>query len=173
MQKLATKTREISSEVHNLSQRLHPSSLEHLGLVTASKSLCSEVSQASGIQIDFSHTNVPNPVSQDVSICLFRILQESLTNIVKHSKVQEAQVEVAGRSDQLQLTVRDSGVGFDPEAVGSDGRLGFVGMRERLSLVNGELSIESQPSGGTRITASVPLNSSPSSVEEPTQVQEA
>jgi PAS domain S-box-containing protein len=173
LQKLAAKTSEISSQVHNLSQQLHPSSLEHLGLVAASRSLCSEVARSSGIQIDFSHTNVPSPISPDVSICLFRILQESLTNIVKHSQVEEARVEVAGSPDKLQLTVRDSGVGFDPESVGSDGRLGFVSMRERLSLVSGELLIESQPRSGTQITASVPLSSSPSPVEHPTEVQEA
>ncbi|MCK5352878.1 hypothetical protein KAJ77_09855, partial [bacterium] len=112
-------------------------------------------------------------IPQDVSICLYRVLQESLTNILKHSKVQAAQVEVTGNRDKLQLSVCDSGVGFDPESVGSDGRLGFVGMRERLSLVSGELLIKSKPSGGTQITASVPLTSSPSPIEHPTEVQEA
>jgi PAS domain S-box-containing protein len=173
LQKLAMKTTEISSQVHNLSHQLHPSSLEHLGLVAASRSLCNEVSRSSRVQIDFSHADVPSPIPQEVSICLFRILQESLTNIVKHSQVQEARVEVAGSPDKLELRVCDSGVGFDPESVGSDGRLGFVGMRERLSLVSGELLIESQPSGGTQITAYVPLDSSPSQIEHPTEVQEA
>ena len=110
--------------------------------------------------------------AQDVSICLYRVLQESLTNIVKHGEVQAAQVELAGRLDEIQLHVRDSGVGFDPESAGNGG-LGFVSMRERLSLVGGELLIESQPSGGTRIKACVPLNSSASPIEHPTEVQEA
>ncbi len=173
LQKLERIAREISSQVHNLSHQLHPSSLEHLGLVAASRSLCNEVARSSGIQINFSHTNVPSSIPQDVSICLYRVLQESLTNILKHSKVQAAQVEVTGDRNKLQLSVCDSGVGFDPESVGSDGRLGFLGMRERLSLVSGELLIKSKPSGGTQITACVPFTSSPSPIEHPTEVQEA
>jgi len=162
LRKLTTKTRAISTYVQTLSHQLHPSQLQHLGLVAAARSLCKEVSKASGIQIDFSHTSVPSPIPQDVSICLFRVLQESLTNIVKHSEAQAAQVEFAGGSDKLHLRVCDSGVGFSPESVGNDGGLGFVSMRERLSLVGGELLIESQPSVGTQIEVCVPLNSSAS-----------
>ena len=162
LQKLATKNRAISTYVQTLSHQLHPSQLMHLGLVAASRSLCMEVSQASNIQIDFSHTDVPSPIPQDVSICFYRVLQESLTNIVKHSEVQAAQVELAGSPDKLQLQVCDSGVGFDPESAGNNGGLGFVGMQERLNLVGGELLIESQTSVGTQIKASAPLNSSPS-----------
>jgi len=153
LQKLTAKTRKVSSQ---------PSSLEHLGLVAAANSLCKEVSQASDIQIDFSHSDVPSPIPQDVSICLYRVLQESLTNIVKHSEVKVAQVELAGSPDKLHLRVCDSGVGFSPESVGNGGGLGFVSMRERLSLVGGELLIESQPSVGTQIEVCVPLNSSAS-----------
>ncbi len=117
---------------------------------------------ASNVQIDFSHTDVPSPIPQDVSICFYRVLQESLTNIVKHSEVQAAQVELAGSPDKIQLQVCDSGVGFDPESAGNNGGLGFVGMQERLNLVGGELLIDSQTSVGTQIKASAPLNSSPS-----------
>ncbi len=162
LRELAIQIRRVSSQVHNLSHQLHPSALEHVGLVAASRSLCMEVSKASGIQIDFSHTSVPSLIPQDVSICLFRVLQESLTNIVKHSEVQAAQVELAGGPDKLQLYVCDSGVGFSPESVGNDGGLGFVSRRERLSLVGGELLIDSQPSVGTQIKVCVPLNSSAS-----------
>ena len=130
LQELTIQIRRVLSQVHNLSHQLHPSALEHVGLVAASRSLCMEVSKASGIQIDFSHTSVPSPIPPDVSICLFRVLQESLTNILKHSEVQAAQVELAGGSDKLHLRVCDSGVGFSPESVGNDGGLGFVSMRE-------------------------------------------
>jgi len=173
LQQLAMRNREISAYVQTLSHQLHPSSLEHLGLVAASRSLCHEVGRSSGIQIDFSHSDVPSPIPQDVSICFYRVLQESLTNIVKHGEVQAARVELAGSPDKLQLQVCDSGVGFDPESVGNDGGLGFVSMRERLSLVGGDLLIESQPLGGTQIKACVPLNSSDSPIEHPTEVQEA
>jgi signal transduction histidine kinase len=162
LQNLAIKNRAISTYVQTLSHQLHPSQLMHLGLVAASRSLCMEVSQASNMQIDFSHTDVPSPIPQDVSICFYRVLQESLTNIVKHGEVQAARVELAGRPDKLQLQVYDAGVGFDPESAGNNGGLGFVGMQERLNLVGGELLIESQTSVGTQIKASAPLNSSPS-----------
>ncbi len=82
--------RTVSSQVHDLSHQLHPSQLIHLGLVAASRSLCKEVSQASGIQIDFSHSDVPNSIPQDTSVCLYRVLQESLTNMVKHSGTRAA-----------------------------------------------------------------------------------
>jgi signal transduction histidine kinase len=170
LHKLAMKNRGIATYVQTLSHQLHPSSLEHLGLVAASSSLCDEVSKASDIQIDFNHTSVPRAIPAEVSICFYRVLQESLTNIVKHGEVQAAQVELAGSPDKLQLCVCDSGVGFDSESVGNDGGLGFVSMRERLSLVGGELLIESQPSVGTQITAYVPLKSSASPIEHPTEV---
>ena len=85
LRKLTTKTREISSQVQTLSHQLHPSQLQHLGLVAAARSLCREVSQASKIQIDFSHSDVPSPIPEDVSICLYRVLQESLGNMVKQA----------------------------------------------------------------------------------------
>jgi signal transduction histidine kinase len=148
--------------VHDLSHQLHPSQLTHLGLVAASKSLCGEVSRASGIQIDFNHSDVPDSISQDVSICLYRVLQESLGNMVKHSGAKEVQVKLAGRPGEIQLHVCDSGVGFDPEGQRETFGLGLISMRERMNLVGGELLIESQPSGGTQIKACVPLNSSAS-----------
>jgi signal transduction histidine kinase len=165
VQKLAIRNRAISTYVHALSHKLHPSSLKHLGLVAASRSLCHEVSESSDIQVSFSHTDVPSSIPEDISICLFRVLQESLTNIVKHSEVQAARVELAGSPDNLQLHVCDSGVGFDPESTGNNGGLGFLSMRERLNVVGGELLIESQLSSGTQIKVCVPLKSSASQAE--------
>ncbi len=173
LQKLATKTKEVASQVQTLSHQLHPSQLQHLGLVAAARSLCREVSQASKIQIDFSHSDVPSPIPEDVSICLYRVLQESLGNMVKHSGTQEAQVTLTGRPDQIHLDVCDSGVGFDTEVQRETFGLGLISMRERLNLVGGELSVESEPSGGTQIKACVPLNSDASRIENPTEVQEA
>jgi len=173
LRKLTTKTREVSSQVQTLSHQLHPSQLQHLGLVAAARSLCKEVSQASDIQIDFSHSDISSPISEDVSICLYRVLQESLGNMVKHSGTQEAQVTLTGRSDEIHLDVCDSGVGFDPEEQREIFGLGLISMRERLNLVGGKLLVESQPLGGTQIKACVPLSSSASRIEHPTEVQEA
>jgi len=155
LHELALQTRKLSSQVQSLSHQLHPAQLTHLGLVAASRSLCNEVSKASGIQIDFSHSDVPNSIPQDVSVCLYRVLQESLGNMVKHSGTQEAQVKLTGGPDEIHLDVCDSGVGFDPEGQGETFGLGLISMRERINLVGGELLVESQPSRGTRIKACV------------------
>ena len=162
LQKLTTLATTVASRVQTLSHRLHPSTLVHLGLVAASKGLCSEISRSSDIQIDFSHSDVSRSIPQEVSTCLFRILQESLTNVVKHSGAKTAQVELAGSPSEIQLQILDSGVGFDPKSTGSRGGLGLISMRERLSLLGGELLIESRPSGNTWIKACVPLKSSAS-----------
>jgi len=153
LHKLALQARKLSSQVQTLSRQLHPAQLTHLGLVAASRSLCNEVSKASGIQIDFSHSDVPSPVPEDVSICLYRVLQESLGNMVKHSGTEQAQVTLTGRPDEIHLDVCDSGVGFDPEGQGETFGLGLISMRERINLVGGKLLVESQPSRGTRIKA--------------------
>ena len=160
LQVLSTRTKELSSKVQTLSHQLHPSQLVHLGLVAASRSLCHEVSQSSDIQINFSHSDVSRSISPEVSTCLYRVLQESLTNVVKHSGAKTAQVELAGSPNEIQLQILDSGVGFDPKSTGSRGGLGLVGMRERLSLLGGELLIESRLSGSTWIKAFLPLSSS-------------
>ncbi len=131
------------------------------------------MSESSDIQINFSHSDVSRSIPQDVSTCLFRVLQESLTNVVKHSGAKTAQVELAGSPSEIQLQILDSGVGFDPKSTGSRGGLGLISMRERLSLLGGELLIESRPSGNTWIKACVPLKSSASPIEHPTEVQEA
>jgi len=162
LQKLTTLATKIASQVQTLSHQLHPSTLTHLGLVAASRSLCQEVSESSDIQIDFSHSDVSRSIPQEVSTCLFRILQEALTNVVKHSGAKTAQVKLAGSPSEIQLQILDSGVGFDPESTGSRGGLGLISMRERISLLGGEFLIESRPSGNTWIKACVPLNSSAS-----------
>ncbi len=119
-----------------------------------------EVSESTDIQIDFSDLDVSRSIPQEVSTCLFRVLQEALTNVAKHSGAKTAQVKLAGSPSEIQLQILDSGVGFDPESTGSRGGLGLISMRERIGLLGGELLIESRPSGNTWIKACLPLNSS-------------
>ncbi len=157
LQRLALQARKLSSQVQTLSHQLHPAQLTHLGLVAASRSLCNEVSKASGVRIEFGHSKVPNSIPQDISVCLFRVLQESLGNIVKHSGTREAQVRLTGRPGEIQLHVSDSGVGFDTHSRQDFFGLGLIGMQERLQSTGGELVIDSRPTTGTRITARVPL----------------
>jgi signal transduction histidine kinase len=157
MQDLSNRTKELSTAVHRLSHQLHPAKLEHLGLVAAVKSFCKEVSEQEGIRIEFTHREVPTSIPEDVALCLYRIVQEALRNVVKHSGAGDARVELTGGRDAIRLQVSDPGVGFEPDPVKSNGGLGLVSMRERLRLVGGKLSIQSQPSRGTRIDVRVPL----------------
>ena len=155
---------DIAKDIQALSHRLHSSKLEYLGLVAAAKSFCKELSEQQKVEIDFSHTAIPRSVPKEISLCLFRVLQETLQNAVKHSGVRHFKVELCGTEGEIQLTVSDLGVGFDPQdAIHSRG-LGLISMRERMQLVSGEFSIKSQPGSGTTIHARVPFNSSRDSI---------
>jgi signal transduction histidine kinase len=127
-----------------------------LGLGPAIKSLCSEISQQHGIQIDITEHEVPATISPDVALCLYRTVQEGLRNIVKHSGAKDAEVELTGSADTIRLRIADRGVGFDPETTKGRG-LGLVSIDERVRLVRGEFSLQSQPSQGTSIDLRVPL----------------
>jgi signal transduction histidine kinase len=157
IEELAT---DVSSDIHGLSHQLHPAKLETLGLVASLQGFCREFSLQHEIAIQFVHSNIPGPISRDVTLCLFRITQEALQNVARHSGAAEASVELSGQPDEIALCVSDSGQGFDVESVREATGLGLISMRERLRLVGGHLSIESRPSHGTRIHARVPFHAS-------------
>jgi signal transduction histidine kinase len=141
---------ELGNDVQTLSHRLHSSKLEILGLTKATISFCKELSERQAVTIEVHAWNVPQDLPKEVSLCLFRVLQEALQNAAKHSGVTNFEIE---------LTVHDSGIGVDPaEALKGDG-LGLTSMSERLKLVSGELSIHSRVGAGTTIRAVVPLSS--------------
>jgi signal transduction histidine kinase len=116
------------------------------------------------VDIDFKADDLPSPLSPDISLCLFRVLQEALHNSAKHSGVQQFEVRLCGTSDEIHLTVKDSGAGFDREAAKESCGLGLISMEERLKLVKGTLSIESQLKRGTTIHARVPFSLSSDSM---------
>jgi PAS domain S-box-containing protein len=148
---------EIATDVQSLSHRLHSSKLEYLGLARAANSFCRELSQKSSVEVTFTEERVPRMLPEEISLCLFRVLQEALQNAVKHSGVKAFTVKLRGSDDSIELIVEDRGSGFDPaEAFKSQG-IGLISMRERLQLVHGELSVQSKPGGGTKIHAHVPL----------------
>jgi len=157
MTDLRQRTTEISIEVQAISHRLHSSKLEILGLASACRSFCREVAEQHKVTVDFAAEGVPSEVPQDLSLCMFRILQESLNNAIKHSGAQHFEVRLRGVSDEIELTVRDSGMGFDAPAALSGHGLGLISMRERASLVKGTISITSKPMAGTEITLRVPI----------------
>jgi PAS domain S-box-containing protein len=148
---------DISNSLHALSHRLHSSRLETLGLVAAMRGFCRELAEQREVKIDFTHNEIPKGLPPQTSLCLFRVLQEGLSNAVKHSGVGQFEVRLEGVSDHVELAIRDPGVGFDPGiAMHTDG-LGLVSMRERISHVKGTISIVSKPMGGTEIRVCVPI----------------
>ena len=148
---------DLGKDIQALSHRLHSSKLEYLGLVTAAKSFCQELSEQRKVRIEFKHSDMPAAIPKEISLCLFRVLQEALQNAVKHSAEQNFTVELHGAKDGISLTVSDSGIGFDWQDAMNRRGLGLISMRERLRLVNGELSIQSEPGRGTTVRARVPV----------------
>ena len=150
---------QIARDVQSLSHRLHSSKLEYLGLAKAATSFCRELSEQSNVKIHFKHADIPHTLPKEVSLCLFRVLQEALQNATKYSGVRDYSVELYGTPESLELTVSDSGKGFEEQEAFTRHGLGLISMRERLQLVRGELSVKSRPGAGTTIYARVPLKS--------------
>jgi signal transduction histidine kinase len=121
------------------------------------KSLCGELHQIHKLKIEFSHEGVPAGLSQEISLCLYRIAQECLNNVIKHSGARDAKVKLLGTGDEIVLRVSDTGVGFYADSPAIKRGLGLISMKERLRLVGGKMAVESRPPQGTQITASVPL----------------
>jgi PAS domain S-box-containing protein len=159
MRELQNDTSAIAAGVQSLSHELHSSRLELLGIAVAVRGFCREFGEKQNIQIDLQVRNIPGDVSPDISLCLFRVLQEALHNSVKHSGVRRFGVRLWGTSDEIHLTVKDSGAGFDREAARASRGIGLISMEERLKLVRGTLLIDSQLKRGTTVSARVPLGS--------------
>jgi PAS domain S-box-containing protein len=164
---LTTRVRELSAAVHALSHQLHPSKLEHLGLVAALRGLCEELTLHHALDVEFVHDDLPGPIPESVALCLYRIAQEALRNVVKHADTAHTRVELTGTPGTILLRVSDDGPGFDPGAIPAGDGLGLVSMRERLGPVGGEITIDTCPGGGTRIGVRVPVSAPPS--ERPEQ----
>jgi PAS domain S-box-containing protein len=148
---------EIGSDIQGISHRLHSSKLDYLGIAMAARSFCKELSAQQRVEIDFKHDNIPPDLPKEVSLCLFRVLQEALQNAVKYSGVRHFTVELRGASDEVHLTVSDCGVGFDKNQALAHQGLGLISMRERVQMINGDFEIESEPGQGTRVHIRAPL----------------
>jgi signal transduction histidine kinase len=153
-------TKEISSGLHHLSHRLHPSILEHVGLVAATRSFCKEISDQYGIHIELVHHGVPRSLPGDVALCLYRIAQEALRNVIKHSGAESARVEITKTTSELKMQISDSGTGFDPKIARTRRGLGLLSMRERLRQVDGTISFMRIEPTGTRIDVRIPVRDS-------------
>ena len=166
MHELSGRVKQLSSEVHELSHQLHPTKVEQLGLVVAVRGLCGELSHTHGVDIDFAAEQVASTISADTSLCLYRITQEALRNVIKHSGARHARVELRGRPDEISLRISDDGCGFDTGSADGKGGLGLVSMRERLRLVGGDIAILSRPPGGVQIDVRIPMDTSSSNRRE-------
>jgi signal transduction histidine kinase len=147
---------DIARSVHDLSRRLHPAKLRLIGLISALQSLQRELSH-SETAITFTHDGVPSALPPDLTLCLFRVVQEALQNALKYSRAREVSVHLTGGPKALTLTIADDGVGFDVEAAWGKG-LGLVSMGERLEAVGGTFEIHSKPGAGTRLEVRVPAH---------------
>jgi PAS domain S-box-containing protein len=149
-------TNEIAADTEHMSHQLHPSKLHYLGLAAAVRDLCHEFSRQHKIEVECLVRDLPQDLEENVSLSLFRTVQESLHNVIKHSHGHHAKVELTRQSSLIHLRVSDDGVGFNPEQGRNSHGLGLVSMRERLRSVGGEFSIWSRPSLGTQVEGRVP-----------------
>lgn len=148
---------QLAEDIQSVSRRLHPSVLDDLGLVDAIDSECVRFAEREGIEVQFVPSEIPGTLPNNVSLGLYRVTQESLRNIGKHSKAKTAEVFLAVEDRTVKLSIRDSGIGFVPSQVRKKGGLGLASMEERMRLVQGRLSVTSQEGEGTRIDAEAPL----------------
>ena len=146
----------LSEDVHALSRHLHPSILDDLGLVDALRSECASVTRREGVAVAYRSDDVTPSLPKDVALCVYRVAQEALRNVVKHAGTEEARVSLVRSGRELILTVQDRGVGFDAAEVRSREGLGLSSMGERVRLVRGKLSVHSEPGQGTTVTVRVP-----------------
>ena len=155
---LCDQTNDIGADLHKMSRNLHSSTLDVLGLVEGVRSLCKEFSEQQGLHVEFLADSVPRTLSPRTSLCLFRIVQEALSNVKKHSGASDAVVELYGNNQEIVLSIVDSGVGFDSADPVLNAGLGLRSMQERLRVVGGTIDIDSGRGSGTHILAQVPLS---------------
>ena len=157
---------EVAVDLRRMSYELLPAKLPIVGLVAALESLCNDVSKQRNLHVAFTHGAMPASMDATVSLSLYRIVQEALQNVMRHSHAGAAQVSVTCEEGQIALQIADSGVGFDPGHVPNAG-LGLFSMRERAAALNGRLTIDAVPGRGTNITVRLQLASQASSSPPP------
>jgi signal transduction histidine kinase len=150
----------VSEDIHAISRKLHPSIIDDLGLAKAIQSESAAFTKREGIDVTFRHEAVPEKLPKDITLALFRVIQESLRNIARHSQAKSVYILVNCSENTINLSISDSGVGFDPLLMQNKVGLGLVSMRERVKLIGGTISVDSEPGEGTVINVCVPLDMS-------------
>ena len=167
---LSQEVREISAEISHMSHQLHSSALDILGVVPALRGLTRDLSLAHELTIHFTSDEELHNLSSDVALCLFRVTQESLSNVIKHSGADSAEVCLTrtGRNGPIKLTISDDGKGFDPGSLRTDS-LGIISMRERVRIAGGDFKIRPNHPHGTRVEVNIPPQRKPSITTSPEQ----
>ena len=148
----------VSDDVRQMAYRFHPSILDDLGLVKAVRRLVDDFSARTGIKTTYVHKDPVTALPAELTICIYRVVQESLSNIARHAQASHVEVEVICEDDVVSLSVRDNGVGFDSGQLAQvGGHLGLLSMKERVRLAKGKLDLESAPMHGTQIRVDIPL----------------
>ena len=150
---VATRVTAIGSSVHDLSHRLHPSQLRLVGLTGALGTLVRQLS-TNKVSVVFSHETVPASLSEELTVCLYRIAQEALNNAIKHGRADRISVSLRGTRGSVHMSINDNGVGFDAQTAPAG--VGLISMTERVEHVGGSLQIRSQPGGGTHVDVRIP-----------------
>jgi signal transduction histidine kinase len=146
----------VMGNLHRLAMELRPASLDHLGLVAALDQYCHTLAGQHGIQVAFGTVGVEGRVALDLETALYRIVQEALTNVVRHAQATRVDVLLERRDGRIVVIIEDDGQGFDPETAAGPDHLGLVGIQERAMALGGSLTIESTPQGGTALFVEVP-----------------
>jgi signal transduction histidine kinase len=148
---------QLSKDVSSMAYELHPSLLEYLGLVTVLKAECEKLCGQVDIAADAKFENIPDKVPVEVALGLFRVAQEALRNVSRHSRGKAVIVQLTAEKGGMQLVITDDGIGFDSGQLNSAASLGLASMRQRVRLLGGNLDIQSKPGHGTTISAWIPL----------------
>lgn len=151
LHELVNSASELGADIHALSHHLHSSTLDRLGLVAGIKAFCKEFSAQQGVQVAFTQDGASYSLPPDVALCLFRIVQESLRNVKKHSGASNAQITLEHLDGNVHLSICDQGVGFDLQDAVKNQGLGLFSMKERAQLVKARFEVHSEPQRGTRI----------------------
>jgi signal transduction histidine kinase len=157
IEELKSTTNEIQENLHQLAVNLRPASLDHIGLVTTLRQFITEFNRQYNFSVDFEAVGMEGRrLPSDVETTIFRIVQESLTNVILHAQAKHVDILLSRHNQHAVLIVEDDGIGFIPASMSTEDHLGLFGMRERVEMLNGTFMIESSPGKGTTIKAEVP-----------------
>jgi two-component system NarL family sensor kinase len=156
VQRIRALAHELASDLHHIAVEFHPERKLERGLLQALKELCAAVGQRSNLRVEFLEQQVPRRLTPALTLCIYRLVQEALRNIVRHSRAREALVELARNGENLELRIADPGVGFTMAALESTS-IGLLSMHERVHQFGGRMIVHSAPGAGTRIGIRLPI----------------